>query len=87
MKFPADMRKTLWKMIGCTVLLHLFCYPAYAQDTIDEIVIEGNRYVSESKILRIMRVRKGDRFDAQIAPAGISIIRRRPGPHPRPGSA
>lgn len=53
------MEKWFKHTFGCIFLLHLFCYQALAAD-IHEIKIEGNRHVSEDKILRILRLQKGD---------------------------
>ena len=57
-----NMKKSFKQTLGCIFLLHLFCYPALAVD-IHDIKVEGNRNVSEDKILRILRLRKGDPFE------------------------
>ena len=56
------------RILGCMLLLHLFSYSAAAQisqGTIDAVVIEGNRFVTEDKIRRIIRLNPGDRFEPQ----------------------
>ena len=55
------------RVLGCILLLHLFSYSAIAQTepTIAEIRIEGNRFVSEDKIRRVIRLQIGSPYEPQ----------------------
>lgn len=57
--------KLLFVMLGCIATLHLFSLPAAAEPTIAQVRIEGNRNVSEEKIIRILRLEAGAPFEPQ----------------------
>ncbi|MDH3215789.1 MAG: outer membrane protein assembly factor BamA [Candidatus Krumholzibacteria bacterium] len=59
------MRTLFLQMLGCILVLHLLSVDANAQSEIFEIKIEGNRFVSEQKILRILRLKPGDPYRDQ----------------------
>jgi len=68
------MKKMILQMIGCMVLLHLFSFDASAQDRIASISVEGNRYVSLEKILRVLRVKSGDPYDEQVFRNALKLL-------------
>jgi outer membrane protein insertion porin family len=52
-------------MLGCGLALHLLALNAVAQTEILQVKVTGNRFVSEQKILRVVRLKPGDRYSAQ----------------------
>jgi len=66
------LRTPILQMLGCVLALHLLPAGGLAQTIqprssteIFEIKIEGNRYVSEQKIRRVVRLKAGDRYSDQ----------------------
>ncbi|UCH85302.1 MAG: outer membrane protein assembly factor BamA [Candidatus Latescibacterota bacterium] len=57
------MKRRLVLITGCILFLHLFSLPVAAQTEIHSIVVEGNEYVSQDKILRVVRLKPGDPYD------------------------
>ncbi len=68
------MKKYILQMIGCMVLLHLFYFDASAQNRIASITVEGNRYVSLEKILRVLHVKAGDPYDEEVFRNALKLL-------------
>jgi outer membrane protein insertion porin family len=52
-------------MLGCAFVLQLLPLHAVAQTELLDVKVTGNRFVSEQKILRVVRIKTGDRFSPQ----------------------
>jgi outer membrane protein insertion porin family len=56
------------------VLLHLFYFNASAQNRIASIAVEGNRYVSLEKILRVLNLKSGDPYDEEVFRNALKLL-------------
>jgi outer membrane protein insertion porin family len=65
------MRTPLLHAIGCLLLLHLLGLQAHAAIPLKEIVIEGNRFVSEDKVRRILRLQNGTSYEEKDLTAAV----------------
>ena len=69
---PVILKTPILQMLGCLLALHLSSVLGFAQTIqpranteIFGLNIEGNRYVSEQKIRRVVRLKVGDRYSDQ----------------------
>ncbi|UCG53309.1 MAG: outer membrane protein assembly factor BamA [Candidatus Latescibacterota bacterium] len=69
------MKRAFALIAGCIVVLHLFSLPAGAETVVQAIEIEGNKHVSQEKILRIVRIKPGDPYnDAEFTDAAKRLF-------------
>lgn len=68
------MKNSFLKILGCSVLLHLLLTIPVSAEQITRIVIRGNRYVSNEKILRVLQIESGDTFDEEGIPIALKRL-------------
>ncbi len=72
-QFVPTVRSIILQMLGCMLVVHLLALEAVAQTEIVDVKVTGNRFVSEQKILRVIRLKRGNRYSDQ----GVSEALRR----------
>jgi outer membrane protein insertion porin family len=64
------MKRAFVSIAGCMIALHLFCLEV-AAETLQAVEIQGNRYVSEDKIRRVVRLKPGDAYSDQAVTEAV----------------
>lgn len=59
---------------GCMVILHLFSLHAVAQTSVQEVLVQGNKNVSEDKIRQIIRFKPGDDYSDQAVTEAVKRL-------------